>query len=135
MDATTLLLLLLAAAGVSFTLWPTLRGTDARWEFSEEDTPLGRLAVRKEVLVGNLADLDFEFAMGKLSEEDYRSVRENLRRQTLRIMEQMDVIASTHAAVEKGAVAADGRARCGSCQGELPPKARFCPQCGTPSHG
>jgi len=120
----------------AFVLWPALRGTGERWEFSEEDTPLGRLAVRKEVLLGNLADLDFEFAMGKLGDEDYRSLRESLKGQTMKIMEQMDVLASSDTGVASPSGAASTpqvENTCSDCSGILPGQARFCPHCGAPT--
>lgn len=128
-------LLLIALAVGAFVLWPALVGPRSHWVFSEDDTPIGRLAVRKEVLVGNLADLDFEFAMGKLSEDDYRSIRESLKRQTLRVMEQLDVLVQSETAMDGGKGAKAGTAQataafCSSCGGNLPPRASFCPHCG-----
>ena len=127
----TFLLLLLSVVGAAFVLWPALAGRRYGWEYSDEDTPLGRLATRREVLVGNLADLDFEFAMGKVSEEDYMSLRNSLKRQTLKIMEQMEVL--TTGQPVKAAVATS--ASCSSCGGAAPRGARFCPSCGSPLEG
>ena len=123
------LVLLVLALG-AWVLWPARRTDAGDWQFSDEDTPLGRLAVRKEVLLGNIGDLDFEFAMGKLSEDDYRELRENLKRQTLKIMEQIDVL------LESEPVRGDAPPRtvleaCADCGGQLPPEARFCPHCGS----
>lgn len=127
----TFFLLALSVVGVAFVLWPALTGRRDRWEYSDEDTPLGRLATRREVLVGNLADLDFEFAMGKVSEEDYMSLRNSLKRQTLKIMEQMDVLTAG-----QPVKAADASApSCSSCGGATPRGARFCPSCGSPLEG
>lgn len=126
-------LILIALAVGGFVLWPALAGPRAHWVFSEEDTPEGRLAVRKEVLMGNLVDLDFEFAMGKLSEDDYRSIRESLKRQTLGVMEQIEVLAQSESAIggAKGTKTKATPAFCASCGGNLPPRAAFCPHCGT----
>jgi len=130
---TTFFLLALSAVAVLFVLWPVLGGKRDRWEFSDEDTPIGRLATRREVLVGNLSDLDFEFAMGKVSEEDYMSLRNSLKRQTLKIMEQMDVLnAGRPTAVKKADASTPS---CASCGGAAPRGARFCPNCGSPLEG
>jgi hypothetical protein len=116
-------------------LWPALRtGHDEQWVFSAEDTPIGRLETRKEVLVGNIADLDFEFAMGKLAEDDYLSLRENLKRQTLKVMEQLEVIESSErssAPRETDPATAPATAFCSACGASLPPRAAFCPSCGS----
>lgn len=119
----------------TWVLMPVVRGTRARWEISEEDTPLGRLALRKEVLLGNLQDLDFEFAMGKLGEEDYRSLRDSLKQQTVRIMEQMDVVSASESSMGSrstvAAATATATLTCEGCGGSLPPQSRFCPNCGS----
>lgn len=133
-------LLLLATVVVgAYILWPALKPATANdtWEFSQDDTPAGRLATRKEVLVGNIADLDFEFAMGKLGEEDYRSLRDNLKRQTLKVMEQLEVVehsesrVSRRVATKDVATEAKGAAFCSACGTQLPARAAFCPSCGT----
>lgn len=127
-------LLLLSVGIVGFVVWPAFRGTRHDWEFSDDDTPLGRLSNRKEVLVGNLSDLDFEFAMGKVSEDDYMSLRNSLKRQTLKIMEQMEVIAGGEPAASTPAsmnAATTGSSACSSCGGTAPREARFCPNCGS----
>jgi hypothetical protein len=130
---TTFLLLLLSVVGTGYVLWPAITGRRDHWEFSDEDTPLGRLATRREVLVGNLADLDFDFAMGKVAEEDYMSLRSSLKRQTLKIMEQMDVLSAGQPAAKKTQDASVPS--CASCGGAAPKGARFCPSCGSPLEG
>jgi len=129
----TFFLLLLSASFVLFVIWPALKGVRGGWEYSDEDTPMGRLATRREVLVGNLADLDFEFAMGKVSEDDYMSLRNSLKRQTLKIMEQMEVITGGEPMHVTSKAARDGG--CKSCGGAVPRAARFCPHCGSPLEG
>ena len=129
----TFFLLLLSAAFALFVLWPAMKGNRDRWEYSDEDTPMGRLGTRKEVLVVNLADLDFEFAMGKVSEDDYMSLRNSLKRQTLKIMEQMEVLAGGEPLQVKASKATGSG--CPSCGGAAPKSARFCPSCGSPLEG
>ncbi|RKZ11020.1 hypothetical protein DRQ53_06080 [bacterium] len=132
------LLLLMSVVLIAFVVWPAFKRGPQQWQFSEEDTPLGRLATRREVLVGNLTDLDFEFAMGKVAEEDYMSLRNSLKQQTLRIMEQMEVLQggkvkaseaskATPKAAGSPAPAADF---CPACGQATPGNARFCPGCG-----
>ena len=129
-------LLLAGALGVGlYVLWPALhKSTGEVWVYSEDDTPTGRLLTRKEVLVGNIADLDFEFAMGKLGEDDYRALRENLKRQTLKVMEQLEVLEHSESRVGSGTASesvATAAAHCTSCGTRLPGRAAFCPSCGT----
>ena len=100
----------------AWVLFPVILGTRTEWEISEEDTPLGRLSLRKEVL------------LGKLAEPDYRTMRESLKRQTMKIMEQMDVVQSSPA--DTGSTSTPRAHSCGACGGVLPRKAHFCPVCG-----
>jgi hypothetical protein len=130
MNANFLLIAMTVLVG-AYVLWPLRQRREVGWEFSEEDTPLGRLAVRKEVLLGNIGDLDFEFAMGKLSEEDYRDIRENLKRQTLKIMEQIEVLLDSRTMGSPASAERVVLPSCGGCGGTLPPEARFCPHCGS----
>ena len=129
----TFFLLLLSAGFALFVLWPAFKGTRDQWEYSDEDTPMGRLGTRREVLVNNLADLDFEFAMGKVSEDDYMSLRNSLKRQTLKVMEQMEVLAGGQ--LQPAKASASSGSGCPSCGGAAPKSARFCPSCGSPLEG
>ena len=45
---TTFLLLTLSAVAAIFVLWPAVTGRRDAWHYSDEDTPLGRLATRRE---------------------------------------------------------------------------------------
>ncbi len=131
--STNFVLVALTILTATWVLWPLRQRRIMGWEFSSEDTPLGRLTLRKEVLLGNISDLDFEFAMGKLGEEDYREMREALKRQTLKIMEQIEVLLETGTPSPSdtdGPVNASSK--CAGCGGSLPADARFCPHCGSP---
>jgi len=133
-----LLLVVLTIVSVGFALWPVLTRQNLAYSTSPSDTPLGRLALRKEILLSNIADLDFEFAMGKLAQDDYESLRETLKRQAALVIEQMDVLQRRPAAAGAGAAespsgkppAADARF-CADCGSGLPGGARFCPTCGS----
>jgi hypothetical protein len=133
MSGSLFLAALVALLG-AWVLWPLRARRLAAWQFSQEDTALGRLVNRKEVLLGNISDLDFEFAMGKLSEGDYRDLRDSLKRQTLGIMEQIEVLLESAPSESKASQPVASKpptARCTDCGGELPTDARFCPHCGS----
>jgi cytochrome c-type biogenesis protein CcmI len=125
-----LAMILLTVGTVAFVVWPAMRRWQPSYAFSEEDTASGRLALRKEILLGNIADLDFEHAMGKLAQEDYEQLRESLKRQAAQVMEALDVLDDGTAEAESASRARPGHG-CSSCGKPLPSEARFCPQCGT----
>src|SRR5688572_3042373 len=54
-----------------------------------EETEWDLLLRRKEVILGNIQDLDFEFKCGKLSETDYRQVREEMSAEASVVLEQI----------------------------------------------
>jgi hypothetical protein len=154
------LLAVIAVAIGGYTLWPVLAGHRMRPPTSRTDTPLGRQELRKDLILGNIADLDFEYAMGKLSDPDYRELRDALKAQAAAVMEQIGVLeadsdlggsaarsAAAGASAALGATAVAGevarpggngheprrataRRFCIACGGGLPPSARFCPSCG-----
>jgi hypothetical protein len=121
-------LLLLAVVGIGFTLWPLLTGFAGRLRVSRSDTALGRLELRKEILLENLADLDFEHAMGKLAAEDHAALRASIEQQALAVLEQIEVLRSARG--EAAAAAKMQAGFCHLCGAALPERARFCPACG-----
>jgi rubrerythrin len=113
--------LLLAVVSVAFCFRPFMRGNLQILTTSKSDTPIGRLGQRKETLLQNIDDLDFEYNMGKLSEEDYASLRANLKRQAMETFEQLDLLRESNDLFSPGGVA----------QEKAKPKGLFCTQCGT----
>src|SRR3954468_10917294 len=54
-----------------------------------EETEWDILLRKKEVLLGNIQDLDFEFKCGKLSESDYKQVRKEMAGEVARVLEHI----------------------------------------------
>lgn len=125
----TLGMIVFTVVGVGFVLWPLLTETDRSQATSQEDTPLGRLALQKELLLTNLSDLDFEFSMGKLSEDDYQRLRTSLKRQAGHVIEKIDTLTGGAEVATASKVPPPGRF-CVHCGTSLPADARFCSQCG-----
>jgi hypothetical protein len=124
-------LLLLAVVAIGYTLWPLLTGVSARMRTSRSDTAIGRLELRKEILLENLADLDFEHAMGKLAGEDHAALRASIEEQALAVLEQLEVLRGARG--EDADATGDDEATaayCHQCGASLPENARVCPACG-----
>ncbi len=78
---------LLAAAVVLYVLLPLVRGMEAPLhrsvrEYSEEQ-------FRKQVALAALRDVEYDFATGKMDEEDYRELKAELSAEALRILESL----------------------------------------------
>ena len=64
----------------------------------EPVSPTRHLDERKATIYENLRDLQAEYRMGKLSDEDYQATKQDLQRELAETMAQIDAIASKGAA-------------------------------------
>lgn len=63
--------------------------TPANVERGEEKSRLGFLYERKEQVYENLRDLNFEYKAGKLSDEDFNSMRESMEQEAAAILSEI----------------------------------------------
>ncbi len=145
-----LVCVLLAAAAIGFTL--VVREQDIP-PAPVEDPELKHLEVRRQTLYDNLKDLQFEYHQGKLSEEDYQSLKhgflydlagvmDSIERRTLRKPQPAKSSTGGALAVKvepsgkktpaAAAVATREMIRCPSCGGANPATNRFCGECAQP---
>ena len=76
-----------------------------RWSYRVHDHESGddteRLLLQKEMLYGAIRDLDFDFQTGKVDQTDYADLRQQLEREAVQILRQLDaadpLIALDHA--------------------------------------
>src|SRR3990172_9107245 len=133
------MVLIVAATGV-LILWPLLRRTDsssAKIAIAPADR--GR---EKEMALAAIRELEFDYATGKISPEDYAVLR---ARYEAKALEAITQTAATPAAegggggrhlevlLEEEIAAARGKSRCVFCGESLPREARFCPSFGAPA--
>ena len=74
------------------------------------------LEVRKDELYSTLKDIDFDFQMGKLSEADYKALREQYKSEAIDLLKELDNVEGASPKGKKTSV-----------------KINFCPQCGAPA--
>ncbi|MGE3517468.1 MAG: zinc ribbon domain-containing protein [Vicinamibacterales bacterium] len=134
--AVLLLSVLMAAAalvGIAAlrTIRPLLSGADDR------GGALGhraRAALEREkgLALRSIKDLEFDRAMGKVSEEDFREMAARLRARAARIMKQLDAGSGYRAQIERDLVARLGAGTGETAAGVEPrPSSRSCSACGT----
>ena len=94
----------------------------------------------KALTLRALKELEFDRAMGKLSEGDFSEMRDRLRARAVRLMRQLDEAATFREQIERdlAAVVAAGELdagslaapSCAACGAIADPDARFCKMCG-----
>ena len=113
----------------------------------EPVSPFQHLDERKASIYENLRDLQFEYRLGKLSDEDYQITKKDLQRDLAGVMAEIDRLkaalprdAATQGprdtAARAAAAPADEREPqgfvCPHCRASFPQALKFCGECGKP---
>ncbi|MFQ5651874.1 MAG: zinc ribbon domain-containing protein [bacterium] len=96
------------------------------------------LVDRKHALYAAIKDIEFDFQMGKLSEEDFQELRQQYKNQAVNILKKIDQrqrkkmrAGGRHAKKEKSRTGTQkGMNFCWSCGTRLGAEEKFCPNCG-----
>lgn len=96
-------------------------------------SPIQHLEDRKQAIYENLRDLQFEFRLGKLSDEDYRQTKQALQR------ELATVLAETESTLNRLGLTSKPQAKpaskptgtvCPHCKATFAQALKFCGECG-----
>ncbi len=115
----------------------------------EAVSPFQHLDERKASVYENLRDLQFEYRLGKLSDEDYQATKQDLQRELAAVLAEIDRVkaelgvavqsrARTAAPSSNGAKAPAQTAReeapnrCPHCGAAFSQALKFCGECGKP---
>jgi hypothetical protein len=96
-------------------------------------SPFRHLDERKASIYENLRDLQFEYRLNKLSDEDYQASKLGLQKELARVLEETDRIKAEMGQpvkVAAVAVAAPKKPGCGKCGAVFEKSPKFCPDCG-----
>jgi hypothetical protein len=85
-----LIALVLSLAALAYVVWPLLKPGPA--PILVEDDKLTELLGRKDAVLQAIKDLEFDYHVGKLSEEDYQLYDQRLRRQALGLLQQIEQV-------------------------------------------
>ncbi len=131
---------LFIAASIVYLAWPLLSPKEN--EVSDAVVLSARdrqeLLDRKASLLAAIKDIEFDYRLGKMSEEDYAELVEQYKRQAEEALGRLDdrdeaevLIAKARQRIqgEKGSEA-EGERACPSCATANPLEARFCMSCG-----
>ena len=103
-----------------------------------EETEWDLLLRKKEILLGNIQDLDFEYKCGKLSETDHQQVRKEMTGEVAGVLERIHAIEASldlDALIRREVTARKDPPKtalheCPSCGANNPKKNKFCAECG-----
>jgi hypothetical protein len=113
----------------------------------EPVSPFQHLDERKAAIYENLRDLQFEYRVGKLSDDDYQATKKDLQKELARVLAEVDRLKSagtggqptTVPAPPKASVAAPPKQVaqttgniCPSCGAKFQVALKFCGECGKP---
>src|SRR6266571_7850902 len=86
---------ILSSAVIAAVCIPLFKKDDTLESAIIEETQWDLLQRKKEVVLGNIQDLDFEYKCGKLSEEDYRKIRSEMGAEAAIVFQEIENIESS----------------------------------------
>ena len=97
----------------------------------EPESPFRHLDERKARVYDNLRDLQFEYRLGKLSDEDYQSAKLNLQKELGRVLADTEALKAQlgQTPAPKVQTKADPLV-CPHCKAKMPKPMKFCGECG-----
>jgi hypothetical protein len=124
---------LIAIGAIAFIL--TVRAKDL--PEPEPVSPFQHLDERKAAIYENLRDLQFEYRVGKLSDQDYQQTKKDLQRELAGVMAEVDrlkLLLSPNGAAPPAPPLPKpiGRLTCPHCGAKFAQALKFCGECGKP---
>jgi hypothetical protein len=102
----------------------------------EPVSPIQHLEDRKQAIYGNLRDLQFEYRLGKLSDDDYQQTKQALQRELATVLaeteETIKRLCLTPVRVPPKTKKAQAPAQtvCPHCGAKFPQALKYCGECG-----
>jgi len=119
---------------------PLFRKDDTLESAIIEETEWDLLQRKKEIILGNMQDLDFEYKCGKLSSGDYQKIRSEMSAEAATVMQEIETIESDSdldALIRREVSARKDKSKkpshttaCAACGLSNPSTNKFCADCG-----
>lgn len=134
---------ILVVATMVVIAMPIVRADASGEEPEAVDLTLARLEEEKESAYNALKEAEFDYKTGKLSDEDYKSIKDKYSNKAMEALHELEEygkqseVRSAKSEVQSEIM--DGKATsgqktgqkfCGSCGAQLPQAAKFCGECG-----
>lgn len=106
----------------------------------EPVSPIAHLEERKATIYDNLRDLQFEYRLGKLSDQDYQQTKVDLQRELAVVLAEIDKIkpgagrpqAPKQPEPKPAAPRVEASTVCPQCGAQFVQAMKFCGECGSP---
>ncbi len=102
----------------------------------EPESPFLHLDERKAAIYENLRDLQFEYRVGKLSDEDYQNTKKDLQKELASVLAEVDALkarlAGAGGAACRPSHPSSNGLVCASCGAKFEKQLKFCGECGKP---
>src|SRR5581483_11015556 len=125
---------------IAAVVGPLFRKNDSLESAIIEETEWDLLQRKKEVVLSNIQDLDFEYKCGKLSDDDYKKIRSQMGGEAAAVFRQIDDIEATQdldALIRREinlrrnrSAAGAVQVNCPGCGAANPTTNKFCAECG-----
>ena len=83
---------------LAYVVWPIVRSGPA--PVVVEENRLAEMMARKDAVLASIKDLEFDYRVGKMSEEDFQRFDQRLRRQAIGLIQQIEKLAPESASAE-----------------------------------
>jgi rRNA maturation endonuclease Nob1 len=137
----------ITVCAIALVAYPYFKAPRELDVFSQSDPALENLIVQRDATYAGIKDLDFDYAMKKLSDSDYRSQRARMEMKAVGILRELDGMTEqankrtrpslSDEAIERQVQQLRGAAkttRCAKCNTLAAAGDRFCAKCGSPIH-
>ena len=98
----------------------------------EPVSPFLHLDERKASIYENLRDLQFEYRVGKLSDDDYQATKKDLQKELAKVLAEVDRIKNGAAPAPPPPKPAAAPNTCPACGAKFDKPLKFCGECGKP---
>ncbi len=131
-----------------YILWPLFKESRGNLEVELlAETELDRLLTRKSVIYTNLRDLEFEFKLGRLGDDDFERLQAGYKSDAALVLKRLDALGAQDnldekieqtiqtrrsklfGSSKKKAASGEG-ATCPACDSPVIPGKKFCADCG-----
>src|SRR5213083_2612578 len=99
----------------------------------EPVSPFQHLDERKAAIYENLRDLQFEYRVGKLSDEDYQTTKRDLQKELAAVLAEVDKIKAGRSSTPPAPIKLKADPLiCPHCNAHFDKLLKFCGECGKP---